>query len=82
MAVMLDADRAALHAEIMRGLIPVVGLTKTQLRAAVDAVDQWCSDNAAAFNTALPVAARNSLTTSQKARLLALVALKRYDKGV
>ncbi len=81
MAALADADRAELHGEIMRGLIPVAGITKAQLRAAVDAIDDWIVANAAAFNTAIPVAARNALTSAQKARLLALIALKRYDKG-
>ena len=82
MAVLQDADRAELHAEVMRGLVPVTGITKPELRAAVNAIDQWINDNAAAFNSAIPQPARSALTSAQKARLLALVALKRYDKGV
>lgn len=54
------------------------GLSRADLDAAVTAVDNWVETNAAAFNSALPLAARNGLTASQKAELLALVALARY----
>jgi hypothetical protein len=81
MAVLNEQQRVDVWAEIMRQLSSAhesCGITKPQLRAAIDAVDQWCEDNAAAFNAALPVAARNGLTAAQKARLLAYVALKRH----
>ena len=54
------------------------GLTKAQLRAAVDATDQWVEDNSASFNTALPVAVRTALTAKQKAILFSIVSLRRY----
>lgn len=53
-------------------------LTKAQLDAAIAATDDWIDANAAAFNSALPVAARNNLTAAQKAELFHLVALKRF----
>jgi Ni2+-binding GTPase involved in maturation of urease and hydrogenase len=59
-----------------------VSITKADLRAAVDALDDWFDANAATLNTALPVAARNGLTTTQKARLLRAVIARRYLSGV
>lgn len=56
--------------------------SKTDLQAAVTAVDSWCTSNAASYNSALPTAFRNSATAGQKAALLAIVALSRYGGGI
>lgn len=84
MAVMSTADRAEVHSEFMRTPDPgeTFGLTKADLLAAGNAVDQWVSDNAASYNTALPQPARTVLSAAQKSRLLALVLRWRYQKGV
>lgn len=55
-------------------------LTRPDVRAAVAAVDQWCTDNAVAYNAALPVAFRTQATAAQKAALLAFVALRRAGR--
>jgi hypothetical protein len=82
MAVMSSNDRTDCTADFIRTQTGAgVAITKTQLRAAIDAADQWASDNAASFNSALPVAARNNLAAPQKARLLAWVVLKRHVAG-
>lgn len=57
-------------------------LTKAQFQAAINAADDWCNSNATSFNAALPAAARNNLSSSQKARLLSFVILRRYIMGV
>ena len=80
MAVMDESARLACWAESMRE--DGVSITKADLRAAVDALDDWFDANAATLNTALPVAARNGLTTTQKARLLRAVIARRYLSGV
>ncbi len=84
MAIMTTGDRAECWADYMRNpdATDVFGLTKPDLRAALDAVDQWVSDNTAAFNTALPQPARTALTPAQKARLLLWVVRWRWLKGV
>lgn len=56
-------------------------LTKAQLQAAVDAIDDWLDANAVAMNSALPVAARTGLSTTQKAMLLMAVIARRYRVG-
>lgn len=82
MAVLSSVNRAIIWSEIM-SLMSLehepVSITKADLRAAVDAIDQWAEDNATAFNSAIPQPARASLTAKQKARLLAYVVLKRYE---
>ena len=86
MALLTDGDRFDIWAEFMRDRSaahdPFGALTKVDLRAAVNAIDQWVSDNAASFNTAIPQPARAQLTTSQKALLLRFVVAKRFDSGV
>jgi dTDP-4-dehydrorhamnose reductase len=53
-------------------------VVKADLRAAVDAIDQWADDNASAFNSAIPQPARSSLNSKQKAALLMLVVARRH----
>lgn len=45
--------------------------------AMMTAVEAWCDDNGSSFNSAIPQPFRTSLTTQQKARLLAVVATAR-----
>ena len=61
---------------ITRDSVP--NLLKTDLRAAVDALDTWVNDNAVSANNALPTAAKDNLTDAQKAKLLSFVVFKRY----
>ena len=84
MAVLPDADRL----RVWRGLSrwwsnnrEVFGLTKAELQAAVAATDVWIDNNAAAYNAALPVAARNRMTATQKTLLFVAVALMRQGIG-
>lgn len=82
MAVLADADRKECWAEFMRDPEGVIaGLTKAELRAAVDALDDFLNTNATAINNAIPQPARAQLSTVQKAKLLMLVIYKRYVKG-
>lgn len=81
MTLLDETSRADLWAELMRDLSrerETIALTKPELRAAVDAVDQWIEDNQASFNAALPAAARAGLTTKQKVKLFFYVAQKRF----
>lgn len=54
-------------------------ISKTDLIAAAAAADQWCSDNAGSYNTALPAVFKGIATPVQKAALLYLVSLRRYS---
>lgn len=78
--VMTSPERAACTTAYMRELsraASALGVTKAQLRAAIDAADQWCDDNAASFNTALPTTFRNAATAAQKNLLLTYVLRRR-----
>ena len=85
MAVLSDQDRTDVSAEFQREISDVREafgvLTKTDIRSAVNALDNFLDTNASAINTAIPQPARAQLTTSQKARLLKHVITKRYIKG-
>jgi hypothetical protein len=79
MAVMSAEERRRVWAYLMRQGDPaaVPGVSKTDLRAAVDAADGWIEANSAAFNSALPAAYRTASTTPQKTMLLCWVAMRR-----
>lgn len=81
MAVLADNERADTHVDLMRKWSnerETVAITKADLRAAVDAIDTFLETNATAINNAFPAAAKAGLTTAQKARIVAYVALKRW----
>ena len=84
MSVMQAGDRKAAFVDFVEEIKQrgnPFNLAKADTQAAVDAADQWASDNAASFNSALPVAARTTLSAAEKALLLAFVVLKRYRTG-
>lgn len=83
MAILPDNDRRRIWAGLMRywsnlreGL---PNMSKVDLRAAVDATDDWIEDNQASFNAALPDAFRNNATLDQKTLLFCAVALARVS---
>lgn len=82
MATLSPAERQALWAEFMRRLSrerqQVGALTKVDLRAAVDAIDDWIDANAGSVNAAIPLPARSALTAKQKALLFFSVADRRF----
>ena len=76
MAVLTNDDRASIWAKYMSDISSRregVGVSKPDLRAAINAVDQWVEDNKGSFNTAIPLPARTALTAAQKAELLMYV---------
>lgn len=73
----LDAtNRAKIVAQIIRD-VGWPGLSKPDIKAAIDAVDDWADANAASFNTAIPQPTRGVATAAQKALLLAYVCMRR-----
>lgn len=79
MAILADSARAEVTADWMRENEETVGaITKADLRACINALDQFLSDNAATINSAIPQPARSVLTTRQKALALTAVVAKRY----
>jgi hypothetical protein len=81
MAVLNDADRVSLRTAWAEANRETVGITKPELRAAIDAADDWANSNAASYNSALPLPARTTLTAAQKARILAYVVTRRFERS-
>lgn len=84
MAVLSDAVRFQTWAEVMQSFSNTrqeIGITKAELRAAIDALDTFMNANASAINSAIPQPARSSLTASQKALLLMYVIQHRWVEG-
>jgi hypothetical protein len=81
MTVLSESDRFKAWAEYMYApeLITVGPLLKTDLRAAVDALDDFLEANSAAINAAIPQPARGILTLKQKALLLMYVVARRFN---
>ncbi len=52
--------------------------TKGDLRAAVDATDDWIEANQASYVAALPVPFRTQSNTAQKVQLFTYVTAKRF----
>lgn len=79
MALLSDADRVEVTARWMRENDMETGLvTKADIRAFINAVDQWAEDNAVEYNLAIPLPARVQLNAAQKSRGLALVIEQRF----
>lgn len=55
------------------------GLSAADVRAAINAIDDWADANAAEFNTAIPQPARGALTVRQKTQLLMYVIRRRAE---
>lgn len=85
MAALSNADRDIIHVSMMSDselTQETYGImTKADLRAAVDAIDQYLEDNKTTINSAIPQPARSAMTTKQKAKLLMWIVQKRYLTG-
>jgi hypothetical protein len=82
MATLPTEDRVKVFAGLLRywsNLREPTPLSKAEFQAAVDATDSWIDANQAAFNAALPLAARNNLTINQKTLLFCAVAMARVS---
>lgn len=82
MAVLPDLDRERVWRWLLRNLTGSCDFTKTELRAAVNAADDWADANATAYNLALPAAFRTKASAAQKALLLAAVVMRRHGGGL
>lgn len=78
MAALSENDRASAWAEYMRTGDGATGITKAQLRAVVDAIDDWIDVNSTGFNNAIPQPQRGLLSTKQKVSIFMRVLRFRY----
>ena len=81
MAQLADENLKRIWAGLMRYVDfgGVLNTNKTALRAAVDAVDKWVSDNTASFVASLPEPFKTNSTANQKSLLLVAVILMRFN---
>jgi len=82
MATLPTEDRVKVFAGLLRywsNSREAIALTKVEFQAAVDATDDWIEGNQASFNSALPLAARNNLSVTQKTLLFCAVAMARVS---
>ncbi|ARX81500.1 hypothetical protein SMD44_00898 [Streptomyces alboflavus] len=81
MAVLDPVGRARVLAQWMRDLdLPLSGLTKPDLAAAVAATDDWIEANQSSYNTALPQPFRGTASLALKTLLFCYVAMRRAGK--
>ena len=78
MAVLIEIDRVLIWAGLMRQDEEFSGMLKADLRAAVDATDDWINTNQASYNAALPLPSRTSLTARQKNMVFGAVAGRKF----
>ena len=71
-----ETNRAAVQRHLLR-MMSFGSLTKANVRAALDACDDWADANAAEYNTALPQPFRGAASAADKALLLAYVCMRR-----
>lgn len=82
MSQLSESDRRTMWAEFMSNMSNKregIALSKANLRAAVDAIDQWIDTNVASFTSALPQPSRTNLTAKQKLELFMAIAKKRWE---
>lgn len=85
MAVLADNERAAVATDCMveaSQLRETTAALKADYRSCANSLDQYCSDNAAAINSAIPQPARANLTQKEKARIFREVLRRRYLGGL
>lgn len=81
MAALPDTNRRDLWAQWMRANKEAINVNKHQVRAVVDAVDDWMELNKVSLNLAIPQPARSELSAAQKAGILVEVVTQRWSEG-
>lgn len=78
MAVLTNAERIKRWARFMRENNESIPVSKDQLRAVYDAVDDFVETIQTPYNQAIPQPARGLLSSRQKARILMDVIEERF----
>lgn len=76
MAVLGEAERIFIRDAVARSR-PIGQCTKPELKAAIDATDNWIDANQSGYNAALPDPFRSLASLDEKTVLFCYVALKR-----
>ncbi|MGH3658396.1 MAG: hypothetical protein ACRDUA_17215 [Micromonosporaceae bacterium] len=78
-----STGRFRVFAQVMRDWPTAIGwpaVSKPELQAAVNAIDDWIETNQAGLNGALPAAFRTSATLAQKTYVFCYVAMRRAGR--
>ena len=78
MAALTENDRVECWIQHMTENLEDIGITKSELRSAINATDEWIDDNAASYNSSIPQPARGAMTEKQKTLMFMIVASKRF----
>ena len=78
-----DQDRADINEKLQwkesKSWYEFGSLNKSDIRDAINAVDDWIDDNSTSFNQAIPQPARSELTLKQKYRLFGFIFYRRWE---
>jgi len=80
MALMTKIDQFRCSIAFQRDGVCPGNITKPDLMAAINAIDQWIEANKLSFNAALPLPFRTNVTVEQKAMLLAYVLWRKIGR--
>lgn len=83
MSTLSDADRNIASVRLQKYLSSIReslgSVTRADIKAAIDGLDNYIDTNGAGINSAIPQPARAQLSTRQKALLLAYVCIRRSE---
>jgi hypothetical protein len=83
MPTLPDQTRQQIWAEFMKTVPGHIGdCTKTDIRAAVDGLDDWITNSAPTLDAGIPEPARSALSPHQKTKLFLLIVDARYAEGM
>lgn len=81
MAILSKLHRQEVLADFIREGGSFNKITKSDLSAAIAALDDYLATNTATINSNLPKLVRDSLTLGQKSQLLMMVLQQRMQRG-
>lgn len=83
MPVLSDDIREDIWSNFMQTVPGAIGAcTKTDLRDAVNALDDWITNSAPTLDQGIPEPARSALDPHQKTKMFLLIVEKRYAEGM
>lgn len=83
MPVLSDEKRELIWSKFMTECPGTVGAcTKSDLRDAVDSLDDWITNSAPGLDSGIPEPAKSCLDQHQKTKLFLLIVEERYSEGM
>lgn len=83
MPTLSPEKREEIWAAFMNEVPGTIGnATKSDIRAAVDSLDDWITNSAPTLDQGIPEPARSALDGHQKTKLFLLIVEERYAEGM